>query len=1158
MNDFFSSNEYLNNNNNINTIINQFSNNICNKHNKEYSLYCKTCLIDICQFCINIHNDHQLINYQFILPKNEEIKLLFDSIKKYYDDYKKLLKEIFKWKKELDDMIVYFQEQLKNKKIFENINFIFNYNNFKINYNSILKFRQIFSSVIGPYNRKNNNQILNYMTKEYNINEQFYNENKMGLFDYNNYSMMKFSLDKIKGENNDIINFLNNSNLIVKLLYDMWICFQNENNIYNNKRMYNRNNIYSLSDGNLFSKKININLINKNNYDNKETKNIIDNFIGISNINQTNKMNNIDNNMTNNYLYPTKIGNIFLEQNNLELKLSNNKNKNIYKKSISQTKKNRKNLKNLNFTNPLSNSFNRNIYHKKSIVSGKNNKENKSNVYTFNNDNDKIYIDKYVPNIKAQSKKYLIKNNLEKTYVHKKFENINIKQIYQMNNLEENKYISYFPKLSLSGDKSEKNKLEEQEDNNLNLSCDNTLNNTFAETIKKKLNFDLYYTSGNISPSLKKELFQKPYYKKKNINVEISERKYIKNTYDPSLTNINDNNNNLEIIKNAFNKKYIIDSNKPLFIGLELGNSNCKLCFINENDENKKIELFCFKENCYSIPTFLYFNKDKDEVEIGYKALDNLIINPSRTIFNIMKIFGKNYNEIIFNQNLYPFKLFYNDNIYSRPFIKMDFENKKERKLYFEDLFTLYIKKLFEIFFEEFEIENKDKKLNQNLIQISLVIAVPDNFNYFQRKILEKLFQTQIFPENIEITNNNPENKNENLSIGSSKSSTSLSSSKNKSRKTIYGGYQISLKKIKIENNSSIATLSLKSINNIQRNVLLININGDSVNLSLSSIYEEKDNEKNNLRYIYHIEKEKYIEIGEEDFIDNYIEHNLKLNIEQNENINGLNLNDMYYLRKKIYDIIPNINENNEENSLDENKNIKKDFIKSLKNIYNQIILSIKKMIKNEKINENTINSILLIGTLSKTNLFIQMLKKLFKYNKYILNQLSNIETMSIFSLDYINEIHDDYYITSGAAIQSYNIGITNIQYYLEDICPLSFGIESLDGMMKFIIEKGEKIPIINQRFIKIKKNNENSNKENYLEINIYEGENKEVNKNKLISSVNIDKKNFKNEKICNNYIELLIQFEIDKKFNLRVFVLEPKSLKRRFECLINIDIYKG
>ena len=68
----------------------------------------------------------------------------------------------------------------------------------------------------------------------------------------------------------------------------------------------------------------------------------------------------------------------------------------------------------------------------------------------------------------------------------------------------------------------------------------------------------------------------------------------------------------------------------------------------------------------------------------------------------------------------------------------------------------------------------------------------------------------------------------------------------------------------------------------------------------------------------------------------------------------------------------------------------------------------------------------------------------------------------------------------------------------------------------------------------------------------------KQIYKNKLISCANIDKKNFKNEKIGNNYIELLIQFEIDKYYNLRVYVLEPKTLKRRFECLINIDIIRG
>ena len=36
------------------------------------------------------------------------------------------------------------------------------------------------------------------MTKEYVFNDNFYNENKKALFDYNNFSMMKYSLDKIK------------------------------------------------------------------------------------------------------------------------------------------------------------------------------------------------------------------------------------------------------------------------------------------------------------------------------------------------------------------------------------------------------------------------------------------------------------------------------------------------------------------------------------------------------------------------------------------------------------------------------------------------------------------------------------------------------------------------------------------------------------------------------------------------------------------------------------------------------------------------------------------------------------------------------------------------------------------------------------------------
>ena len=48
------------------------------------------------------------------------------------------------------------------------------------------------------------------MTKEFVFNDNFYHENKKALFDYNNFSMMKYRLDKIKNKINDVINFLNN------------------------------------------------------------------------------------------------------------------------------------------------------------------------------------------------------------------------------------------------------------------------------------------------------------------------------------------------------------------------------------------------------------------------------------------------------------------------------------------------------------------------------------------------------------------------------------------------------------------------------------------------------------------------------------------------------------------------------------------------------------------------------------------------------------------------------------------------------------------------------------------------------------------------------------------------------------------------------------
>ena len=156
-----------------------------------------------------------------------------NSIKKYQEIFNNILTQIFSWKKFLEKIILSFQHDLnQNQKINENLNFIFNndINNYT-NFNSILKFRQLFNSVIEPQKNINNNKILNYMTNCDNIFE----ENKMGLYEYNNYNKIKLCLEKINYNNNSSENnFLYNTNCIIDILWENYISTNKNNNINNN------------------------------------------------------------------------------------------------------------------------------------------------------------------------------------------------------------------------------------------------------------------------------------------------------------------------------------------------------------------------------------------------------------------------------------------------------------------------------------------------------------------------------------------------------------------------------------------------------------------------------------------------------------------------------------------------------------------------------------------------------------------------------------------------------------------------------------------------------------------------------------------------------------------------------------------------------------
>ena len=1002
----------------INTSINH---DICIYHKEIYESYCITCSKNICKNCI-YHFNHDLINLKEIQPKKEEIDLLKITIKKFEEDYNKFIIEIFSWKKILDEMIISFQNQIKEiQRINNDINFCLNNYNY-MNINSIIKFRIIYDKIIEPKNNVNNKKILNYIYPNYNKNleDLFDNEIKIGLFEYNEYNKIKLCLEQIMNKQNNIYNtFLFNSNNIIKILWE------NSKNNKNNSLLLENNNIIYLNKKKSIIKKY-IDLSEYNKIIKSKNKCVI---------NKSREKENINLNKTQTSFNPKNIGNIFLDQNYLNTYNNNS----IYCKKRNNSYNNiswSKNQKNISFN---INEFNTNLNINKINLFLK--KEKTPN----NTNNNKIIFDKFIPEIKLENR-----NKKNKTFIHKKFEPINLKQFFN-NNL--------IPKTPKYSSKSEKNKITEKS-GYINNTSDNKLSSTYqdSETIKQKLNFDLSYN----------EII-----KNNEMALLLNNEGEIPNKLSPDKIKYNNNNPDIQIPQLTKTFKYSLDPNQPLYIGLEIGNLNCKLGIINLSQNTN---------NIFSIPFIVSFNEEKNEIKIGQDSLNYLLINSpkNKNVFNIMTFFGKNFDEVNYNKELYPYEIFSNEN---KPFIRINFNNK-EKIFNFEDLFTIYMKKLFENFFTKIELIDNN---NDKAIQLLLTIAIPDNLSYFQRKIIERIFQSQIFPSN-----------------------------KNK----LYNGSKVILENIKIINASSLIHLCYKSNDNddsINKNILGIISEGENINISLSCYYKDKIN--NEVKDIYEIKNAIDLKKGENYFINDFIEQRIKLK----EKVNEYDIND---LRNVCYEFILSRNENKNY----QDKELLNEFIQMLDRIYVEIISSIENLLEKEKLELTNITKIFIQGQILNTKPFINLISHKFKENTYI-ELISN---------------HDNN-IINGA------LNLTNNFCVLKNISPISFGIDSL-GDMKFLIEKGDKMPFVNNKFIKIKNIKENK----YLEIKIYEGENKEINKNRLISCININKKKFKNEIICDDYIELLIQFELEEYCNLRVFMLDPKTTKKRFECLINIDIIKG
>ena len=1119
---------------------------------------------------------------------------------------------------------------MDKNEVLGNINFINNFDQNEITFKNIFKFRKIFFAVLGnsSIESRKNSGIIDimdiYKNEEYN----------MGFYNYTQNNISKALLDLLLNNNIDnnfiykgnlIIKYLwdsfinlnnnNNNQKIIKknnpikkydtntysgsLRYDKdeELFINNDNN---ERNFWNKSKIIEkhidLKKGSK-RKKPKMNLYNTNTYDINNNSQIYNNLNKtmstsfssknlLKNINKNNlgsnkgiylkkkcnlSSSNLINNNSNNKLNQTcfNIRSQFdLDNDEENTKINDsgiNQGLNI-NMNINNSFKQKRNINNFgraNSSNYIYNTFN--------------SQKNSDKAFNINSENKKeIITSKFIPEIKI--KKIFNKNdpipipnttkfNKENNNLSKKINSININinkgKTFKHKKLEQNIESNYNQNInpnSFTKEKEEENKVNQTQ-----------LYNKLNETSFQEDSFN----NSNILNTTFNQAYSNNYYNIKK-NIIISQKKQESNTNIQFITNNNviksslfnnQLNNNIspkiQVRKNNYDTKYIINSTLPLCISLELDNDFCKICFMNQT--NQEIEIFSFAEGSHFIPLIISFN-EKNEIIIGQEAEQIMTLNPERTFFNLMKIFGKKFDEIIGMKELWPFKIYKDEK--NRPFFWINL-GTKDKKFFVEDLLSIYLRKLFKIFFKKIICEDNsdDNLININII---LVISVPNNFTYFQRKALEKIFEKQIFPceSNKEKENNFYSNNSNSKDNGSNNSYNGIK---------LYNNYLINLKEIKIENVSSIAALCLKPPNNSNKNKinyndikpfnsLIINIGGAHTNISIASYpsYKNKTNNKSTSKRAYFcIKSITSIEIGSQDFTDTFVSDCLR---EFDNNLLRQCLETpsaLAKLRKSCNTAEKIFKENShveiKVNKLYDTMNLKMilnkiDYEKVCDALYKKIILEIKKAIKEAKLSEINIENILLIGNISRSDKIKTLLKAMFKHNRLIFNQLSN-------NINASND-NNDYYSIIGGALQAKNYlfeeklnldNDTEDIFSLNDISPMSFGVETINGLMEFVIEKGSHIPIQKNKYIKIKNDGEK-----YLEIKIFEGEDNKASKNRLISAANIDKRNFKNEKVGNNYIEILIQFEISSELNLCVYVLDVKTKKRRFECLINIDVIKS
>ena len=159
---------------------------ICGLHNELYSLYCKNCKKNICTLCEQNHGDHDVIRFEKLIVKKNDLENRIKEFKKSLDKFKEDIKKIINiFQKVLDncESIYKFNEEL-----------IQNFDMKKINYNILKSLKEFYNDDISK-TIENINNYENYGQKITQICKM-----------YNCIDNYKLNINFISGETEKIIN----------------------------------------------------------------------------------------------------------------------------------------------------------------------------------------------------------------------------------------------------------------------------------------------------------------------------------------------------------------------------------------------------------------------------------------------------------------------------------------------------------------------------------------------------------------------------------------------------------------------------------------------------------------------------------------------------------------------------------------------------------------------------------------------------------------------------------------------------------------------------------------------------------------------------------------------------------------------------------------